>query len=107
MGKVIVLPLVDSKLKKMLFALHDVKYFASLPLAEKYIDKIKLFIKTIPGQRLRKTRNPKYGQYYCVYKANSRTSYFITFDMEADLFLIKNIFNNHTADYPRYIRGLK
>ena len=107
MEKVIVLPFVEAKLRGMVKTLHNIKYFGTLISAENYVEKLKNYIKTIPQENRRLTRNPKYGHFYCTYKPNSRTSYFITFDTEGDLFLIKNIFNNHTSYYPKYIRGVK
>ena len=89
MEKIILSAIADRKLEKLLFKLHDIKYFGDETLASKYVKLIFKFIYSIPTQTYRLTRNPKYGHFYCTYKPNSRTSYFITFDRQGDLYLIK------------------
>ena len=97
----------DYKLKSLVNKLHNIKYFGSKDLSKKYVKKIYDFIYSIPLQQKKPTKNKKFGFYFCTYKPNKHTSYFITFDVEGDLFLIKNVFNNHTVEYPRYIKGIK
>lgn len=97
----------DYKLKSLVNKLHHIKYFGSKDLALKYVKRIYNFIYTIPTQQKKLTKNKKLGSHYCTYKPNKQTTYFITFDIEGDLFLIKNVFNNHTIEYPRYIEGIK
>jgi hypothetical protein len=42
---------------------------------------------------------------YCKYKPNRNTTWYVFFDVENDVYLIKNIVNNHSKDYPLYISG--
>ena len=97
----------DYRLKSLVNKLHSKKYFGDKNLSIKYVQLIYSFIYSIPFQQKRITINNKYGEFYCTYRPNKHTSYFITFDMRDDLYLIKNIFNNHTVEYPTYISGAK
>jgi len=73
--------------------------------AKEYRNKIIFFIDTIPNLKKKITKNNKYGNWYCSYKPNRNTTYFITSDYEDGTYLIRNIFNNHTGGYPAFIRG--
>ena len=53
-----------------------------------------------------RTKHPRYGRYYCRYKANAQTTYYLTFDVVQDFYFIKNIISNHTKLYPLYIKGI-
>lgn len=82
------------------------EYFGFKQSAKDYVDFIVDFMFTIPTLKYKSTLNPKYGTYYCTYKHNAKTSWYICFDVEGNLYNIKNITNNHSADYPKYIRGI-
>jgi hypothetical protein len=99
MEKIIILPALENKLFHLVFILHDKEYFGFAESALAYVDNIIDFIYTIPRLKHKKTKNSKYGSYYCSHKANSTTTWFICFDFEDDLYLIKNITNNHSEDY--------
>lgn len=103
MAEIIIQPLVNYKLNKLLKAIHDIKYFGSKEGAKAYVDLLIRFIYNIPNERCRKTKVETYGEWYCTYKPNKKTSYFITFDKKDDRFIIKNIFNNHSPDSPIFI----
>ncbi len=107
MGKIIISPIVEKKLYKLVDALFENEYFGFLENAITYKDKIVYFINSIPSLKKKKTKNTKYGKWYCSYKPNRNTTYFITFDYEDNIYLIKNIFNNHGRAYPAFIRGIK
>jgi hypothetical protein len=47
-----------------------------------------------------------YGEYYAVYKANKHTTWYVIFDKTNDSYIIRNIINNHTPDYPKLIADL-
>src|SRR5437867_218966 len=80
-------------------------YFGFKQDAQNYVNGIYDFIATIPQQKHYKTKTKKYGAYYCRYKPNRKvkTTYYITFDKEPDLYLVKNIISNHTTEYSKYI----
>ena len=67
--------------------------------AKEYVRIIFDFIYTIPDQHRKRTKNSKLGFWYCKYKHNHNTTWYITFDLEDDIFLIKDITNNHTEEY--------
>jgi hypothetical protein len=105
--QIIVFEKVRKQLKKINQQLHSKKYFGSKELAKAYVLNLIDFINTIPTATHRRTKNAKHGAYYCTYKHNSKTTWYVSFDIEGDLYNIKNITNNHSADYPKYINGIK
>ena len=106
MEQIILEHTVIIKLNALIDILIDKEYFSYLENAETYVHKLYDFIDTIPSQPRRRTKLPRYGQYYCRYKANAQTSYYITFDVVQDYYFIKNIISSHTRQYPVYIKGL-
>lgn len=107
MEQIIIFEKVRTQLRNISKKLHSKKYFGTLALSDAYVLTLIDFINDIPTATHRRTKNPKHGAYYCTYKHNSKTSWYISFDIEGDLYNIKNITNNHSADYPKYIRGIK
>ena len=107
MEQIIIFEKVRTQLKSINQKLHSKKYFGSKELATAYVLKLIEFIYAIPTATHRRTKSPKNGEYYCTYKHNSKTSWYISFDIESELYNIKNITNNHSADYPLFIRGKK
>ena len=107
MEKVIISPFVVNKLESLILVLFENEYFGFMESAMDYVDNIYDFILSIPSQKKKRTKKTKFGNWYCSYKANSKTTYFITFDYENDVYLIKNITNNHSRDYPAFIKGIK
>lgn len=106
MEQVILMPFADNKLMDLVDILYEDEYFGFRADAKKYVDNIYEFIYSIPTQRRKKTKHNKYGAWYCQYKSNRQTTYYICFDMEDDVYLIKNITNNHSKDYPDFIKGI-
>ncbi len=98
---------VTQKLGKLVNVLLHEGYFATPANAYKYVDNIYDFIFSIEKQTARKTENSKNGTYYVIYKASQRTSWYITFNILKEDYFIKNITNNHSPDYPDFIRELK
>jgi hypothetical protein len=105
--KVIISPLVVDKLESLILVLFEKEYFGFIESAMEYVDNIYDFILTIPSQKKKRAKKSKFGNWYCSYKANKNTTYFISFDYEGDVYLIKNITNNHSRDYPAFINGIK
>ncbi len=106
MEEVILLPSVKDKLKNLVFVLYEKEYFSFIENAENYVIAIYDFIYTIPSLKRRRTKNKKHGEYYCKYKPNKKTTWYITFDTEDDIYLVRNITNNHSKDYTRFISGI-
>lgn len=107
MEEVIISPLVIEKLQSLVLILFEKEYFSYIENANAYVDNIFDFILTIPALKKKHTKNTKHGTYYCSYKANRHTTYFITFDYEDYVYLVRNITNNHSRDYPAFIKGIK
>ena len=82
-------------------------YFSFLENAISYLIEIYDFIYSIPTQRKKPTHRNRYGNWYCAFKINKHTTWYISFNVEGEEYNITYITNNHTADYPRYIRGIK
>jgi hypothetical protein len=105
MGQVKITPLVENRLRELEEILYEQNYFSFRETAKDYVNSIYDFISTIPEQRRHSTKSNKYGAFYCQYKLNKNTSYFLTFDMENDTYLVKNVISNHTKEYPEFIKG--
>lgn len=103
MERVVLTSFADNKLQDLVDILYVNEYFGFRADAKKYVDRIYAFIYSIPRRKKYRTRKNDYGEYYCKYKPNKKTSYFITFDTENELYLIKNIITNHTSEYPTFI----
>jgi hypothetical protein len=103
MEKVIMLPELAHTLNELIHTLYEEEYFGFIISAQEYIDNIINFIYTIPTQRQRTTKNKIYGEFYCTYKHNNKTSWYIFFDKEEDIFLATFITNNHFPLYPMLI----
>jgi hypothetical protein len=104
MARIILTAFVDNKLKSLIEVLYLKGYFGFKVSAYDYVNKLYDFIDTVPEQVVRPCKNAKYGKYYVVFKMNSSTTYYITFDFSDDLYLIKNVFNNHGEEYPTFIK---
>ena len=107
MEKVIISPLVMDKLETLIDILFEEEYFGFMESCIEYVIDVYDFILTIPSLKKKRTKNSRYGDWYCSYKKNRNTTYYITFNFNDDIYLIKNIINNHGRDYPAFIRGIK
>ncbi len=101
MEKIIFTRQVESQLEELVMKLYYNDYFGFLVDANNYVHNIKNFIETIPTLKPRFTLNKEYGTFYCKYKHNYKTTWYIGFDREDDIYLIKFITNNHSAEYPK------
>jgi len=106
MAQIIVKPGVRDKLNSLVHILYNEEYFAFIENAKQYVVAIYEFIESIPYQRRKLCGNKKFGSWYCRYQANRNTSWYIGFDLEDDVYLIKFITNNHCEDYARFISGV-
>lgn len=107
MEKIILLPEVINKLNELINILYQKEYFSFIEGSFSYVDNIYDFIYTIPTLRYKETANKKFGQYYCSYKANRNTTWYITFDKQDDKFIVQYITNNHTEEYPYFISKIQ
>jgi hypothetical protein len=105
--KVIILPVVYDYLFDLIKTLYDKEYFAFEDSTKNYVNGIVDFMYTLPDLKAKVASKDKFGKYYCTFKANNNTSWYIVFDVEDNVYLIKFITNNHSHYYPTYIRGLK
>jgi hypothetical protein len=101
--KVKISPVVYDYLFELITVLYEEEYFGFLDSTKNYVDEIINFMYTIPLQKSKLTKNKRFGKYYCKYKHNSKTSWYIVFDVENDYFIVKFITNNHTSFYATYI----
>lgn len=95
------------KLDGLVSILYEKNYFSFKEQAKKYVAEIYDFIVTIPTRKHRICKDPIYGRYHCSFKPNKRTSWYVTFDIENEVYLVRNIFNNHTGEYPEFIGNLE
>ena len=107
MEEIILDDLVKLQLRELALTLFNEEYFGFVTDAEDYVNIIVDFIFTIPTIKHKQTSFTKYGSYYCKYKHNSKTTWYIVFDVQDDVYLIKFITNNHSADYPKFISWLQ
>lgn len=105
MAKVIYTAFAEIKLKQLINTLYDEEYFGFVAAAESYVNSIYDFIDSLPHQRKNLCYNPARGTWYCRYQHNRKTFWFITFDTDGEIFIIRDIINNHSADYPQFISG--
>ena len=106
MAEIIILPLLELKLERLIFTLFKREYFGSMESAIDYVQKIKETIYSIPTSSHKRTKNPKFGHWYVTHKSkNKRTQYKITFDKKDTRYLVKNIFTSYESGYSKYILG--
>ncbi len=86
MEKVIINAHTINKLDELVIILYENEYFGFYEDAQNYVGLIIKFIYTIVKQRRRKTLNSQNGIYYSQYSPNKNTTYYISFDMEYDVY---------------------
>ncbi len=106
MEKVVITSEVVSRLDSLLILLFEKGYFSFEANAIQYVDNLYDFILSIPSLKKRPTKSIKYGLWYCKYKANKNTTWYVTFDVVDGVYLVRRIINNHTRDYPAFIKGI-
>jgi len=105
MEKIAISNATHTRLSDLLDALINEGYFYIFENAEEYVNDIYNFIYTLPEQQKYNVQNTKYGAFYCRYKANAHTTYYIIFDIIAEVYYVNYILNNHTHEYVIYIKG--
>lgn len=103
MARVIISAIVRQKIDDLIEILYKENYFSYIENAIAYADEIVDFMYTIPEQKRRLVINPTKGRWYCQYKRSRRTFWFVLFDTDGETFFIQDVFNNHVADYPKYL----
>jgi hypothetical protein len=103
--KVIISSYADNKLLELVDILYECEYFGFRVDAKNYVDEMYDFIYTIPTLKYKTATNQTRGTFYCKYKPNRNTTWYVFFDVKNETYLIKNIVNNHSKDYPLYISG--
>jgi hypothetical protein len=104
MEEVIILQEVEDEIFNLIETLYKNEYFSLVESAEVYVLNIIDFIYSIPTLKRKLTADSKFGKYYCTFKHNDKTSWYISFYVEEGLYNIKNVTNNHTEDYPKFIK---
>jgi len=100
--KVLYLPEVEIYLYELIELLYSKGYFSFPDQAINYVLKIRQYIES-SIVTAHKRRSPdyfsKYGEnmFYFIYRANANTSWYIFFQQNADIYLIRYITNNHVS----------
>ena len=106
--QVVVKPLVTQKLNELFIALLEKGYFADSSNTKAYKKQPEDFVHLLHRHRHRRIKNKRWGEFYATYKANRRTSWYITFDtFEGIGYIVRNIFNNHSRGYAYFVGGVK
>jgi hypothetical protein len=107
MESVVLQTKVRDKIEQLTALLFEKGYFALEKNALAYTDAIYNFIYTIPQRQRSATNYKQYGEWFCRYKPNKHTTWYITFDTDEKTWLVKNVFNNHGPDYDNFLRNVK
>ncbi len=107
MEKIVLLPEVINRLNELINILYTKEYFGFIESSFSYVDNIYDFIYTVPTLPCKETSNQKFGKFYCSYKVNRNTTWYITFDKEDERYIVQYITNNHTEEYPYFISKIK
>jgi hypothetical protein len=100
--KVFYLPEVELYFIELIELLYNKNYFSFPEQAISYVFKIQQYIEN-DIETVYKRKAPKsfekYGKnmYYFVYKANANTSWYIFFQLQDEIYLIRYITNNHVS----------
>lgn len=95
----------ESKLEMLVYTLYKKEYFGFMDSAIQYVRNLRAFANGIPEEKKRKCKNPRYGTWYCRYKHNQKTTWYFTFDTDGNTYIIRNVLNNHSRDYPAFIES--
>ena len=104
MEKVIIEESANLYLNELIKILFGDEYFGFMESSINYVNKIYDFIYSIPTQVKRNTKNSKFGFYYCSFKINTKTTWYVIFNFHQNTYLVTHILNNHTSDYPYLIK---
>jgi hypothetical protein len=107
MEKIIISNSIKYELDNLIKILYKEEYFGFLNSAEDYVSNILDFIYSVPNLPFKETKNKNFGQFYCSYKHSRNTTWYATFDFENEIYLIKNIANNHSKEYAEFIGNIQ
>jgi hypothetical protein len=107
MEQVVITESVYAYLDNLIEILYEDEYKGYRQSAEEYVNVIFDFLFSIPHLKCRQTNNKVYGDFYCYYTHNKKTTWYATFNKEKDAYIIKNVTNNHSAEYPIFIASIK
>ncbi len=105
-GEIIYSTLFVSELDDLGKVLYQQIYFSFVEDVDHYIDKIYDFVEhniEYPISRNSPKNFQKYGKKYLRYDATNQTSWYIFFDQKDHRFLVNNILNNHSQEFPELI----
>lgn len=91
MAQVIINASTRKKIDGLVDILIDEEYFVEIENAYSYVNAIYQFIESIPSQQQYPTNSPRFGKWYCRYKPNRHTAYYLTFDVIEDVYFVKKI----------------
>jgi hypothetical protein len=100
MAEIKLSPLVVAKLDELIDTLFEAEYFGFFESSLEYVQNLRGFIFSIDTIKHKETSIKKYGNFYCKYKHNNKTTWYILFDKLNDKYIVNNITNNHSPDYP-------
>jgi hypothetical protein len=103
MEQIEVTPFVEDKLKELVTILFNNEYFGFIDSSIEYVNNIVDFLYTIPTLKHKKCNIEKDGAFYCKIKENPKTTWFVTFDKVNEIYIIKNIYNNHSNEYAAFV----
>lgn len=101
MEKVIILylPQVEFYIDDLIDILYKEEYFGFKEDAKLYVDKminyIEQHISTYPAKNT-PTKLLQFGEKYMLYKANNRTTWYIFFSQEEQIYFVQFVTNNHS-----------
>jgi hypothetical protein len=68
------------KLNELIDTLYEDEYFGFFESSLEYVQNLKKFIFSIENVKFKETEIIDYGNYYCKYKHNYKTTWYILFD---------------------------
>jgi len=100
--KVIFAPEVRSYLKELSELLYEKDYFGFEDAAYEYVEDLVLDIMASLPNKLKKSAPTYFNRYgkhlsYATFKKNDNTQWYIFFNHEDDIYLVRYIGNNHTC----------
>jgi hypothetical protein len=95
--QIIIEPQVKEKLNALVRTLLQEGYYATEAAAYAYAQAIIDFIFTLPRRTARKTKDKRHGEFYATYKANRHTTWYVTFDVQDDIYLVRNVLNRRLS----------
>jgi len=100
--KVIFAPEVRLYLKELSELLYEKDYFGFEDAAYKYVEDLVLDIMASLPNKLKKSAPAYFNRYgkhlcYATFKKNDNTQWYIFFNNEDDIYLVRYIGNNHTC----------